>query len=106
MGVFWGGPYNVPANSVTEAKDILTDVILKEQHNENGPLHMIRLLEVEHKMTPGRAEEHFPSVSEGIKEELHRRKVWLERMDWKLQLEATYPNGVPKYRSLDAEWNC
>ena len=96
-GVHWSGPYEVPANSATEAKDILTDAILKEMRVEGSPIYEIRLLEVENKMTPCRDEEHYASVSIQVKDEIYRRG---QRMK--------YPDGIPplykRMRSLDAQW--
>lgn len=96
-GIFWSGPYQVPANSITEAKDLLTDVILKRVRDDSSQLHGIRLLEVENRVKPGRAEEHYAEVSVGLKDEIWRRSMWEQ-----------FPDGVPKpqIRSLDAQWDC
>lgn len=94
-GIFWSGPYQVRAKSVTEAKDILTDAILKARRVEDSPLHDIRLLEVENRMKPGRAEEHYPSISIGVKDEI-----------WHREMDTLYPDGLTKYRDIDAPWAC
>lgn len=98
-GCHWSGPYEIPANSATEAKDILTDACLQEMRDEQSPLFEMRFLEAENRMTPCRDEEHYASVSIKIKDEIYRRG-----------LRMKYPDGVPpllkRMRSLDAQWDC
>jgi hypothetical protein len=98
-GIHWSGPYEIPANSVTEAKDILTDACLNEMRDETSPLFEMRFLDAENKMTPCRDEEHYASVSIQVKDELWRRS---QRMK--------YPDGIPplhkRMRSIDSQWDC
>jgi hypothetical protein len=98
-GIHWSGPYEVPAGSETEAKDILTDAILNEMRVEDSPIFEIRLLEVENKTHPCRGEEHYASVSIQVKDEIYRRSMRMK-----------YPDGIPpmhkRLRSLDAQWEC
>jgi hypothetical protein len=104
-GIFWSGPYQVYAKTVNEAKDILTDAVLKETRREDGPLYQISLLECENRLNPGRNEEHYCCINIGIAEEIHKRAVFREQFEWKKYLEKRFPKGVPKIRSLDAEWD-
>ena len=104
-GIFWSGPYQVYAKTSNEAKDILTDVILKEMQREDGPLYQINLLECENRMLPGRAEEHYVCVSQGVKEETRRREVFREQYEWSQFLARKFPKGVPRFRNLDADWD-
>ena len=92
-GCYWSGPYDVKAKNLTEAKDILTDVILHQMRDEVGPLFEIRLVEIENTMKPGRAEEYHLCVKKGLENEL-----------WRRHIRRAFPDGVPKYRCLDADW--
>lgn len=104
-GIFWSGPYQVVAKDVNEAKDILTDAVLKEAKREDSPLHMIRLLECENRMNPGRNEEHYCSVSIAIADEIRSRRLFKEQWELEQRMKRKYPKGVPRFRNVDDEWD-
>jgi hypothetical protein len=92
-GFFWSGPYEVVAKNIPEAKNILTDVILRVIQVRDNPLFAIRLLEVETLMKPARDEVHFDFIDRMIIADIEKR-----------ELRRQYPDGIPRYRTLDADW--
>lgn len=93
-GIYWSGPYEVTARNIPEAKDVLTDVILREMRRPASPIYQIKLLEVETTMKPGRDDEALEDVAKGVRWEFWRREV-----------RRLYPDGPPKYRGLDEDWD-
>jgi len=88
----WTGPYDVPARSSEEAQDILFWAVqhLVKRHADGGEFYGSRIL---HTI-------HFPEECNcDWRQDVQNA---IEQVIFERSLKEKYPQGIPRYRSLDA----
>jgi hypothetical protein len=95
----WTGPYRIEARDEQEASDILFSVSMRLQRSP-GPFFEARFLHVERHtfMTLDRYRKKYYQV-----QRLRDVETVIERICFERKLKEQYPDGLPKYRSIDED---